>query len=294
MGCLAAVVVENAQLHEIAVQEEAIRRELSLAHRVQQGFLPAGPPALAGYEFFDSYEPANLLGGDYFDYIPMPNDRLAIVVADVSGKGASAALLMARLSSEVRYSLLSRPTPAQAMEHLNTFFSGGRWEDRFVTVLLMVVDPAKHEVTFVNAGHLPPVLRSASGEVSDVGEGCGGLPIGVDVTEYHEFRMVLAPGDCLISYTDGITEAMNERDECYTQQRVAAQLRASSGDAAMVGQRLLDDVRRFTGSRSQSDDMCLVCFGLTQSPSPGGTRPCGASRRSRARGSRPCGDPLRG
>jgi sigma-B regulation protein RsbU (phosphoserine phosphatase) len=260
VACLAAVVVENAQLHEIAIQEEAIRRELSLAHKVQQGFLPAAPPTLVGYEFFDFYEPANVLGGDYFDYIPLPGNRLAIVVADVSGKGVPAALLMARLSSEMRYSLLSRPTPAQALEHLNAFFCEGRWEDRFITVLLMVLDLANFEITCVNAGHLPPVLKEARAKVADVGESSSGLPIGIHPTSYSEFHMTLAPGDCLIAYTDGITEAMNERDECYGHDRVCTQLDTSSGDAAALGRQLLVDVRRFTGNRAQSDDMCLVCL----------------------------------
>jgi len=163
VACQAAIAVENAQLHEIAVQEASLRRELAVAHRVQQGFLPSAPPQLDDYEFFDFYEPAKELGGDYFDYIPLPGGRLAIVLADVSGKGVSASLLMAKLSSEARYCLVSEATPAAAVSRLNGIFCGSRWEDRFVTLVLTVLDPARHEVCLVNAGHMPPLLRHGSG-----------------------------------------------------------------------------------------------------------------------------------
>ncbi len=154
VACQAALAVENAQLHEIAVHEESIRRELVLAHKVQQGLLPARPPRVEGYEFFDFYEPAQHLGGDYFDYVPLKDGSLASALADVSGKGVSAALLMARLSAEVRYCLAMLSDPAAAMERLNTVFCESRWEDRFVTMVLAVLDPLRHELTMVNAGHL--------------------------------------------------------------------------------------------------------------------------------------------
>ena len=133
--------MENAQLHEVALQESVLQRELALAHKVQQGFLPAAPPQVPGYEFFDFYEPANQVGGDYFDYVWIPGGRLAVAVADVSGKGISAALLMAKLSADVRYCLVSEPTPAAAISRLNRAFCESRWEDRFVTLVLAVLDP---------------------------------------------------------------------------------------------------------------------------------------------------------
>ncbi|MBN2296566.1 MAG: SpoIIE family protein phosphatase, partial [Pirellulales bacterium] len=148
-----AYAVENAQLHEVALREKALEQELSVAHEVQQGFLPASRPQVEQYGFFDFYEPANQLGGDYFDYVRLPDGRLAIVLADVSGKGISAALLVAKLSAEIRYLLVSEKTPAEVIAKLNTIFCGSRWEDRFVTMVLAVLDPARHEVTLVNAGH---------------------------------------------------------------------------------------------------------------------------------------------
>ena len=112
VACQAAFAVENAQLHEAAMHDQAIRRELAVAHEVQRGFLPSAAPRIPEYDFFEFYEPANQLGGDYYDYVELPGGRLAVVVADVSGKGISASLLMAKLSAETRYCLASEPSPA--------------------------------------------------------------------------------------------------------------------------------------------------------------------------------------
>ncbi len=264
VACQAAFAVENAQLHEIALQEEVLRRELSLAHKVQQGLLPAAPPTLSGYEFFDFYEPANHLGGDYFDYIPMTDGRLAVTLADVSGKGISAALLMAKLSAEARYCLATEPTPADAIGRLNDIFCETRWEGRFVTFVLAVLDPATHEVVLVNAGHLSPLLRHPSGDVEPVAEAIGGLPLGIDSNvRYADFRFQLDPGDSLALFTDGIPDAMNPSEEFYGADRLQQQLGAPCDDARTLGQRVLQDVRHFIGTRSQLDDMCLACFRRT-------------------------------
>lgn len=261
VACQAAFAVENAQLHEIALQEEVLRRELSLAHQVQQGLLPAAPPELPGYEFFDFYEPANHLGGDYFDYIPLAGGRLAMTLADVSGKGISAALLMAKLSAEARYCLASEPTTAAAIARLNRVFCESRWEGRFVTFAVAVLEPARHEVTLVNAGHLSPLVRRRSGQIEAMGEAIGGLPLGVDEGwQYEAFRFALEPGDTLALFTDGMLDAMNPAEEFYGPQRLQQQLSLPCDDVRAWGQRVIDDVRRFISTRAQLDDMCLACF----------------------------------
>ena len=262
VACQAAIAVENAQLHEIAVQEAALRRELAVAHRVQQGFLPAAPPQLDGYEFFDFYEPAKELGGDYFDYIRLPGGRLAVVLADVSGKGVSAALLMAKLSAETRYCLAREASLVEAVGRLNTIFCESRWEDRFVTFVLQVLDPNSHEVWIVNAGHMPPLVRHASGAIEAVGEADSRLPLGVDPdVEYRECSVSLALGDSLTAYTDGIPDAMNAMEDFYGAKRLEAQLQSQTEGVNALGQRILEDVRRFVGNQAQNDDMCVTCFG---------------------------------
>ena len=161
VACQAAIAVENAELHETFLRDQKRSRELELAHDVLRGFLPSRGPQIEGYDFFHFYEPANELGGDYFDYIPLPGRRLAVVVADVSGKGIPASLLMARLSADVRYCLASEPSPAEAVGQLNRVFFSAGWEDRFVTLVLAVLDPRRHEITLVDAGHPPAYLYHA-------------------------------------------------------------------------------------------------------------------------------------
>ena len=262
VACQAAVAVENAQLHEIAVREGAMERELVLAHKVQQGFLPIAPPRLDQYEFFDFYEPANQLGGDYYDYVGLPDGRLGILLADVSGKGISAALLVAKLSSEVRYCLATETSPAAAVARLNNIFCQSRWEDRFVTMVLTVLDPRRHEVVVINAGHMAPLLRRRSGVVEEVAQAQSGLPLGIDAdVDYAQSTVVLDPGSCLTLYSDGITDAMNESEDFYGTQRLLAQIGPVGDGVEALGLQILDDVRRFVGNRSQTDDMCLTCFG---------------------------------
>jgi serine phosphatase RsbU (regulator of sigma subunit)/pSer/pThr/pTyr-binding forkhead associated (FHA) protein len=257
-----AISVENAQLHETALRERALERELAVAHEVQQGFLPAAPPRVEGYGFFDFYEAANQLGGDYFDYVRLPEGRLAIMLADVAGKGISAALLVAKLSSETRFSLIAEPTPEAAISRLNNVFCESRWEDRFVTSVLAILEPQRHKLTVVNAGHMAPLLRHAAGELEEVGNAEVGVPLGVSQDfPYDPCTIDLAPGDTLTLYTDGITEAMNGQGELYGFARLRNVISRPAEGVADLGQNLLSDVQRFVGSRSQSDDMCICCFG---------------------------------
>jgi sigma-B regulation protein RsbU (phosphoserine phosphatase) len=261
VACQAAVAVENAQLHEAAVREEVLQRELGLAHRVQKGLLPAAPPQLDGYQFFDFYQPAQQLGGDYYDYVHLPGNRLASVLADVCGKGIAAALLVARLSAEIRYCLASLPQPSDAVKRLNQVFCENRWEDKFVTMLLTVLDPARHEVTFANAGHMPPLMRRASGVVEEAAEAQGGLPLGIDSdSTYQQFSIQLAPGDAMIMYTDGVLDAENRQGDRYGPERLRDKVRSSAADAAAMGQQLITDVKQFIGDHPQADDICLTCL----------------------------------
>jgi serine phosphatase RsbU (regulator of sigma subunit)/pSer/pThr/pTyr-binding forkhead associated (FHA) protein len=265
VACQAAVAVENAELHETAVRDQRRSRELEVAHDVMRGFLPQSPPTIEGYEFFDFYEPANELGGDYYDYIRLPGKRLAIVVADVSGKGIPASLLMARLSADVRYCLASEPSPAVAVAELNRAFMSGGWDDRFVTLLLAVLDPQKHELTFVDAGHPPAYLYQQGKAIAAIDDDNTRLPIGVAPdAEYTQVTYQLAPGDRLAMYTDGFSEAMNAKDELYGLDRLHKQMGIDSTGVAAQGRNILRNVKEFVGDRSQSDDMCLVCFGRVE------------------------------
>ncbi len=258
----AAFALENAQLHEQAIKQQQIHRDLELAHKVQQGLLPSAPPLVSGYHFFDFYLPANQVGGDFYDYIRLPGDRMAIVLADVSGKGVSAALVMARISSEVRYCLASEPCVATAINRINSAFCTAGWDDRFVTLVLAILDPARHEATLVNAGHMPPLLRRGTGQVEPAAEDAAGLPLGVDPQhQYGATKLTLGSGDFLTMFTDGISEAMNSENQLYGIDRLTAKVGSPVENVAGLGRQILDDVKRFVDGRPQSDDMCLVCFG---------------------------------
>ena len=257
----AAFAVENAQLHEAALHQQVLERDLQLAHTVQRGFLPQKAPEIAGYEFFDFYEPANQIGGDYFDYVPLGGGRLAVIVADVSGKGIAAALLMAKLSSEARFVLASSAGPGEALTRLNAGFTGN-WEDRFVTCALAVVDCQTHKVQLANAGHMAPFLRHADERVESIGEEQTGVPLGVAADfVYQQATLSLDPGAGLALFTDGFSEAMNKNNELYGLARLEQQLRRKASGVKQLGELILRDVKQFVGDRSQSDDMCLICFG---------------------------------
>jgi serine phosphatase RsbU (regulator of sigma subunit)/pSer/pThr/pTyr-binding forkhead associated (FHA) protein len=259
----AGFAIENARLHEKDLEQQAIERDLMLAREVQQGFLPEEPPQVPGYEFFQFYDAANQVGGDFFQYVTLPpGNRLAVFLGDVSGKGVSAALLMARLLAEARYCLASEATPAAAVSHLARAFSAMGWEDRFVTFLLAVVDIERHAVTLVNAGHIPPLLRHVDGTVETVGDEATGVPLGVEADyPYEQCTITLKPGESLTAFTDGFSEAADPGGNLFGLAELKKQVAAKGGGVRELGEHILQKVKMFVGGFKQSDDMCLICFG---------------------------------
>jgi len=258
----ASIALDNARMHEEAVKQRALQRDLEVANQMQHALLPSASPEVPGYHFFEFYESAYRVGGDYYDYILLSDDRFGVVVGDVAGKGVSAAILMASLSSDVRFWLAREPDAAKALGQINAAFSRHEWEDRFVTMVVAVVDPHSHTLTLVNAGHMPPLLRSASGEVKEIGGQLAGLPLGVvDDLQYEAYQRKLALGDLVTIFTDGFSEAMNAQRELYGLERLAKVVGDKRVRSQELGPHVLDDVRRFVGDYPQSDDMCLVCFG---------------------------------
>lgn len=257
----AGIAIDNAQMHELALRQRVFERDLELANEVQHGFLPDSRPDVAGYEFFDFYRPANQVGGDYFDYLSLPDGRVAVIVADVVGKGVAAALLMAKLSAEARFCLVSGGNAAQAVNMLNGRLCGMHL-DRFVTAVMVLVDPHKHELSIANAGHMPPILRTKLGKAVDLGREETGLPLGIaEDVEYGEARAQLAAGESLTMYTDGLNEAVNEAGDYYSIDRIRDCVAATMGRPTAVGDAVIQDVCKFIGQGAQSDDMCLVTLG---------------------------------
>lgn len=260
----AGIVINNARLHERALHQKEVEQDLKLATEVQQAFLPQVPPDAAGFRVKSFYQAANHIGGDYFDYIKLQDGRIAVVVADVVGHGVAAAMFMAKLSAETRYCLASDPDVARAIERLNDHMSRLQVE-RFVTFLLLVIDPKSEVVTIVNAGHMAPVVRTKDGTITEPGENESGLPIAIDEgMDYEAVEFSMKAGDFAVLYTDGINEAMDANDQEFGMEGVR-QLTAEGGDAEAVCDRIVKAVLEHVGDAPPFDDMCLVVIERTAS-----------------------------
>ncbi|MHB1422650.1 MAG: SpoIIE family protein phosphatase [Gemmataceae bacterium] len=264
----AAIALENARLHEEAVNRERFRRDLELATRVQTSFLPSSLPKVAGYEFYAHYQPAQAVGGDYYGFIPLPQGRLAVALGDVAGKGISAALIMAKLSSDARFCFLAEPNPAQAVSRLNDqIYPFTSPMDRFVTLAAVVLDPARHIVTMVSAGHPSPLLaRGGNATLQDaVPKDTAGLPLGmVESCAYDSCQIVLQPGDNLLLFSDGVTDALDARNNPFAMKGVLRVIQeAGAVSAAALGERLIKAVAQHASNRDPHDDIALVCLGRT-------------------------------
>lgn len=260
VAATAGQALEYAHAHEAQLRLDRRNRELATAKEVQLHFLPQARPNVPGYRFYDYYSSAEEVGGDYYGYVSLPDGRIAIALGDVSGKGISAALVMARLCSEVRYRLVTEDDPCQAVQELNREFSKPENDPWFVTFVLCILDPREHQITLVNAGHKPPLLRKIqAGQVQEVGEDAVSMPLGCDESvEYEPFTMSLEPGDALFIFTDGINEAMNSDGKLYGVPRVREVIGTGPKKIGELGDFLLADMRQFTHEYSQSDDICVI------------------------------------
>jgi sigma-B regulation protein RsbU (phosphoserine phosphatase) len=259
---LAGQAVDYAKMHDKLLDLDRQKRDLAMAKEVQLHFLPGRRPEVQGYKFFDLYRPAEEVAGDYYDYIELPSGKLAVIVADVAGKGVSAALMMARLCSDVRYALLTTPSPSEALRRLNEELCNQRGEGTFVTMVICLLDPVEHKLTVASAGHAPPMLRCGeTGGVQTVAEEASGLPLGVNrAAHYDEATLPLGSRDMVVCFTDGVNEAMNNADQTYGFDAVREVIARAPSDCQHAGQALMADVRTFTEGRLQSDDICLLCF----------------------------------
>jgi serine phosphatase RsbU (regulator of sigma subunit) len=241
------------------------RSDLEAAIRIQKSFLPEERPESEALAFWDYYQAARQIGGDYFDYIPLPGGRLAVALGDVSGKGVAAALLMARVSAAARFCLATEPTVPEAVRRLNTILTQHNSADRFVTFLVLEIDLNDFSLTLVNAGH-PPLLRrrGAARALSELGDTIVGLPLGLFDRPYEEMKLTLEPGDTMILYTDGLTEARDPQGDFYGIDRLRAVVKDGPEEVPALGEAILDDVRRFAAGRPQSDDLTMVCVGRKQ------------------------------
>lgn len=249
-----AVAIYNARRFQLERdQREAMSREAEEARAIQQALLPKASPYVPGFAISGLSIPARSVGGDWYDFIPFPDGRWGIVLADVSGKGTAAALLMSATRGMLRSLAESNCTPSEVLTKLNRLLVEDFPAGKFVTLVYAVLDPTSHSITFANGGHLPPLVVSDD-QVPHFLDTERGLPLGLSCGDYSESTVVLSPGSKLVFYSDGITEAVNANGEEYGVERLASDLSCPRASAISV----LEDVRSFANGDLLHDDATLV------------------------------------
>ena len=248
-----AVAVQNAQLYQRERRErERMSREAEEARIIQQSLFPRSSPYIPGFCVTGASIPAGPVGGDWYDFIALDDDCWGLVLADVSGKGTAAALLMSATRGMLRSLAEASCTPSEVLTKLNRLLVEDFPNGRFVTLVYGVLDPHARTLTIANAGHLPPMLIT-SGETTAINSEKG-LPLGLAFGDFSERRIQLQPGSKILFYSDGITEAENIQEEEYGNQRLSEHLKA--GDASV--QSLLEDVRTFASPMPLRDDATAI------------------------------------
>jgi sigma-B regulation protein RsbU (phosphoserine phosphatase) len=255
----AAIAIENARLYQLAVEKGRLERELQMAHQVQASLLPRQLPQVPGWEFAAYWHPAREMSGDYYDFIPLAGEQLGLVIADVTDKGMAAALFMAVTRSIVRASTGQASSPARGIAHANSLVCADSTRGMFVTLFYALLDPSSGDFTYVNAGHNPPLLyRAGQDELSELTR--TGFPLGVLPEDHYEQRTLrLNPGDLVLFYTDGVTDATNAEQQDFGDERLERVL-LEQRDAPVedILSALKTAINDFTGQTAQFDDIAIL------------------------------------
>ncbi len=257
MANVAAIRIERDRLAEVEQAERLMASELEQAAEIQRQFLPAAAPAMPGLDLAGYNAACRTVGGDYYDFLTYPDGRVGIVIGDVAGKGMPAALLMTSLQAKVQALGESPVEPAVAVARLNRSLAVTCPRNRFVTLFFSVIDPRTGEVTFSNAGHNPPLLVRAGGEIEKL-EG-GGPVLGIlPMMSYSEHRNRMEPGDTLVLYSDGVTEACNPEGEEFEDHLLELVRGLRNCAAAEVVRAVHEAVKAWSAGLPQSDDITVV------------------------------------
>jgi len=258
LASVAAIRVENARLVEARLERERLERELALASEIQQRFQPTAPPQVDGYELQGISFPCYEIGGDYYDFIERDDGRLVIALGDVSGKGTAAALLMSSLHAAIHAQSASHNTLSATISAVNRYLADNIPANRFVTLFYAELDPDSGALSFLNAGHNPPLIVHSAGTVEQLAS--GGLPLGIKPdAEYREGRTQLQRGDVLVIYSDGVTEAVSPTGEEYGATRLYEVVsRNIEASAAGIRDRIESSLTKFAQGTSAADDITLV------------------------------------
>jgi sigma-B regulation protein RsbU (phosphoserine phosphatase) len=255
---LAAISIERARQHEEILEKRRLEEELSIAKRIQQSFLPQKKPQLPGFDISGINVPSEEVGGDYYDFIPIIENQIGIVIADVSGKGIPAALIMASVRAGLIAEIRNNYAIRSIMGKVNNLLFESTASDTYVTAVYGVLDPKNRIFTFSNAGHNAPILRRADGEMKYLTE--GGMALGMfENSKYEERPLGISPGEIIVFYTDGVTEARNESQEEFGTRRLKQVISDSHElSAGQIQENIHNAVKEFTGISHQEDDLTMI------------------------------------
>ena len=269
VGAQVGTALERARLYDLTrAQQLRLERELGLARAVQESLLPDHLPRIPGYSLAADWRSALEMAGDFYDIFPLPDGRWGLLIADVSDKGAAAAMYMAMTRSLIRASAANYASPAGTLKEVNQALMAHSSVDMFVTVFYAVLDAGSHTLMYANAGQNPPLLREAGGGVRGLARTGMALGVSGDI-KISDASVLLGPGSCLFMYTDGLTDSLNPRGEEYGQARLAAALTGARGrDAGSQLDHLLEDLQAFAGDVPAFDDITLLVLSRDQAVGP--------------------------
>src|SRR6202022_286003 len=263
-----AFALYNAIIYSEANEKKRLDHDLEIARDIQRILLPAESPAISGFEIYGINVPAHQVGGDYFDYIKVDDARLGVAIADVSGKGVPASLIMAICRSVLRSQAPQNPSPADVLQKVNRQLYPDIKEDMFISMAYVILDHAHNPVTLSRAGHDATLLYNrASQPITPLKT--PGMVVGIDSGSVFDrlttdVAVPLERDDCLLLYTDGVTEALDSGGDEFGIERTMESVRASAkGGAQAIVTRLIDDLRTFVGSQPQNDDITLIAIRKT-------------------------------
>ena len=260
-----AFALYNAIIYSMANEKKRLDHDLEIARDIQRILLPAEAPAINGFQISGINVPAHQISGDYFDYIHVDEERLGVVIADVSGKGVPASLIMAICRSVLRAEAARNPSPADVLRKVNRQLYPDIKEDMFISMAYLILDHERDGVTLARGGHDAPLLyKRQLQRVTPVKS--PGMVLGIDSGNVFDrltidFAVPLERDDCLVLYTDGVTEALNTEGDEFGLERTIESVRASATDGAQaIVKRVIDDVHDFIGSTPQNDDITLIAI----------------------------------
>lgn len=263
-----AFALYNAIIYSEANEKKRLDHDLQIARDIQRILLPAEAPKLNGFEISGLNVPARQVSGDYFDYIKIDDERLGVAIADVSGKGVPASLIMAICRSVLRSQAIGNPSPADVLQKVNRQLYPDIKEDMFISAAYLVLDHVRGQVTLARAGHDAPLLYKQKTQTIQPLK-TPGMVVGIDRGDVFDrlttdVAVELEPGDFIFLYTDGITEALDSEGNEFGLERTIAAVRSSAKEsAAAIVTRMIDELRNFVGSTPQNDDITLIAIRKT-------------------------------